>query len=499
MTRILILKISIFILLININTKSIAQWQTIYHPWDISSTLPNLKSVYFFDYNNGMAVGVDNSLSVGMIIRTTDSGISWDTVFMNNIFGIYSEIVFTNSNTAFAIGGGLIAKSTDFGNNWDTITVTTSTLHSIFFSNDSIGYTVGSNGTILKTSDAGTNWFVLNSTVTSTLTSVFFINDTIGFACANGFILKTTDGGLNWSLNNIGIGSLSFIFFSSDSIGYFLSGICFGNYELYKTANGGDNWTLHSTITPFFGCLTSMFFTNDTTGYITGQFQILKTIDGGLTWYFQNSSPPSGGNFLDDLMDVFFLNNDTGFAVGWEGQFYKTTNRGECVIPTGFSFTDSVSTVYFYDSMFNSTSWLWGFGDGGSSTLQNPVHTYSSAGIYNVCLTAASICDTVMICDNINVIISDIPNNNLSRSIEAEIYPNPFSATSTIEYYLTKGTKSAEIIIFNLLGAAVKKYPLKMEHNTLTISAGDLTAGIYFCTLISDYQLVWKKKIVVVN
>jgi PKD repeat protein len=34
------------------------------------------------------------------------------------------------------------------------------------------------------------------------------------------------------------------------------------------------------------------------------------------------------------------------------------------------------------------TSWLWTFGDGGSSTAQNPSHTYTAAGTYTVTLTA---------------------------------------------------------------------------------------------------------------
>ena len=33
------------------------------------------------------------------------------------------------------------------------------------------------------------------------------------------------------------------------------------------------------------------------------------------------------------------------------------------------------------------TSWSWDFGDGGSSTLQNPSHTYTSAGTFFVSLS----------------------------------------------------------------------------------------------------------------
>lgn len=47
-------------------------------------------------------------------------------------------------------------------------------------------------------------------------------------------------------------------------------------------------------------------------------------------------------------------------------------------------------TVQFTDlSTGGPTSWLWDFGDGNTSTDQNPQHTYSSAGTYTVTLTAS--------------------------------------------------------------------------------------------------------------
>ena len=42
-------------------------------------------------------------------------------------------------------------------------------------------------------------------------------------------------------------------------------------------------------------------------------------------------------------------------------------------------------TVSFFDQSTNTpTSWLWNFGDGNSSTLQNPTHTYTSSGSFSV-------------------------------------------------------------------------------------------------------------------
>ena len=46
------------------------------------------------------------------------------------------------------------------------------------------------------------------------------------------------------------------------------------------------------------------------------------------------------------------------------------------------SFTDT--------SLNDPTSWSWDFGDGGSSTAQNPSHSYESAGLYTITLTATN-------------------------------------------------------------------------------------------------------------
>ena len=68
------------------------------------------------------------------------------------------------------------------------------------------------------------------------------------------------------------------------------------------------------------------------------------------------------------------------------------TNNVPCA--ANFSYTQSpspstnLSTFSFTDlSTGNPTAWMWNFGDGGTSTLQNPTHTYTSNGIYLVTLT----------------------------------------------------------------------------------------------------------------
>ena len=50
-----------------------------------------------------------------------------------------------------------------------------------------------------------------------------------------------------------------------------------------------------------------------------------------------------------------------------------------------------VNPIQFTDLSTNApTSWLWNFGDGGTSTLQNPLYRYVAAGTYTVSLTATN-------------------------------------------------------------------------------------------------------------
>ena len=83
---------------------------------------------------------------------------------------------------------------------------------------------------------------------------------------------------------------------------------------------------------------------------------------------------------------------DTGVLASFAGQ--AVTNNMATVPVAGFTGTPtsgaSPLSVTFTDTSTNTpTSWLWDFGDGTTSTVQNPVHAYSE-GTYTVSLTATN-------------------------------------------------------------------------------------------------------------
>ncbi len=63
-------------------------------------------------------------------------------------------------------------------------------------------------------------------------------------------------------------------------------------------------------------------------------------------------------------------------------------------------------TVNFSDSSVFASAWLWKFGDGGTSSVKNPTHTYGDTGKYTITLIinpGATCADTVVVPDYITV------------------------------------------------------------------------------------------------
>ena len=89
--------------------------------------------------------------------------------------------------------------------------------------------------------------------------------------------------------------------------------------------------------------------------------------------------------------------NEYGTDTKTKNDFVSVTEDPNGRIPTA-NFTVDTSTIYlgadlqFTDqSEYTPTTWLWDFGDGSTSTQQNPIKSYNEGGTYNVRLTVSNI------------------------------------------------------------------------------------------------------------
>ncbi len=99
------------------------------------------------------------------------------------------------------------------------------------------------------------------------------------------------------------------------------------------------------------------------------------------------------------------------------------------------SYPDSSNTnkIYFNDaSTGNPTSWTWNFGDGSSSNLQNPAHTYATSGTYTVSLhiSSASCSDST----SSQITIGTPPN------CQASFYAIPDSSNANLISFINTST-----------------------------------------------------------
>lgn len=323
-----------------------------------------IRSINFGDLYTGYASEYSplTQWPYGKIYKTTDGGTTWNIV-LESMFISPTSLFFTNSNEGCVIQvTGSILKTIDGGENWSEVQVPSNyPQYSIFFTDNSTGFAVGSRGTIVMTTDGGISWNESPDHLTSQLRSVYFTNATTGFAVGGGYgygedddcILKTTNGGSTWS---------SVIEFPN--INYYLFSVCFTDEltgfasggGIIKSIDGGNTWYL-----VYQGNANVIHFVNDSLGYAIGDSEVLKTTNSGDSWI------PIETGFLDFYTFVFFTNTNTGYISSFNGVIYKTTNGGDSW--TAYQSSASITSLFFTDN-----------NNGYASTLSGNVLVTEDAG-----------------------------------------------------------------------------------------------------------------------
>jgi len=149
-------------------------------------------------------------------------------------------------------------------------------------------------------------------------------------------------------------------------------------------------------------------------------------------------------------------------------------------------------------SLKNPTAWHWDFGDGNTSTEQNPQHAYLAEGTYLVCLEVSNAYGRDTFCQEIMIVIDDITEAN-HEGIKAHLYPNPATTAATLSL-TTPASFDQGPITFHLLDA----HGREMSHARIDLSNGHafesldlsaLPAGMYICILKKDERVLWRKKL----
>lgn len=463
------------------------------------------------------------------IYKTTNFGISWDTV---GFWGIGQQYGGLYNSTYLAGGDSLVTVG-----NYGAINKRINSLNTIFYSDfvktgngnctdlwveNSYGnmWTVGAPSIpgstfdqIIYSSNGGLTWSVQpTGNTSSSLSSICMLNSSTGYtAGTNGTVLKTINGGLNWvefpAVSGNNIFKIEFVEVNT--------GWVFGAAgSIFKTTSGGLNWEEQSSgeTNKIYSC--DMLDAN--TGWFVGWGDgtdtsiIRKTTNGGTNWIKQNSNTG-----LQSIFDIKMLDYNTGYLCGTM-VVRKTTNGGENwnsvavpVQPFQFQSIDFINSLigalYNRDYVIITTNGgnSWIVKNIGATVYLDPDIGWSKLKLIPGYAFVTS-WNAGVLKDSLDELIGIIEwENTVPKTYELnQNYPNPFNPTTTIKFSIPK-PGNVTLKIYDITGREVRIIINNMQLNagtvTHTFDGNDLASGIYFYSLSIDGNLMDTKKMVLVK
>ncbi len=386
------------------------------------------------------------------------------------------DICFINANTGIAVGSnGKIIRTSDAGQTWSTISSGTSnSLFSLDFPDVMTGYTGGYTGTVLRTLNGGASWNPRTGCGIN-IRSISFLDVNTGITAGSGTLMcYTTNGGLNWNpryVPQFAVTSITFL----NSTTLVASATDMPGAVIYKSTNSGNNWStvlaLNNSGIDVMYSLSYIYFKDPLTGFSTGNRtsygqvwgNIHRTTNGGDNWTVCGSIGPSSGSAM---FGIHFGEPNTGFTVGNNGVVMRSTNGGMNWESQSTGITNSLYTVYMLNAL---TGYIC-----GSNGL---ILKTTNGGITGFINLSNEIPDEFYLYQN---------------------YPNPFNPSTIIKFQipLLRGVPKGRgvqvsLIIYDILGreiAVLINQQLRPGSYEVEWDASNYPSGVYFYKIIEgDY------------
>ena len=213
-------------------------------------------------------------------------------------------------------------------------------------------------------------------------------------------------------------------------------------------------------------------------------------------WFHSGGYPSTV--FIDHNMNIYFKMIGASFGPSKETIEAMIADCGDlCTLgpPQAlFDFEIDGNTVFFFDfSEFASegwiiTDWAWNFGDGNTSSEQNPVHTYTSDGLYEVSLVITTDIGTESDPYTSEIQIATLDISDISNPSEFKIlknYPNPFNPTTTVDYYLNE-SGNVKMNVYDINGRIVDQVINSYQiagHHSVNWNPSNIPSGLYYVIL----------------
>lgn len=159
--------------------------------------------------------------------------------------------------------------------------------------------------------------------------------------------------------------------------------------------------------------------------------------------------------------------------------------------PAEANFSEDIqdATVAFTNTSADFESVLWDFGDGTSSTEENPTHTYTADGTYTVSLTVIKCGKSGTIEKDVAVTV-DLGVNNLSTKSLISVFPNPTNGVFQVKF--DDNSNKAKIEIYDMKGSMLMTKEV-VGKSLFEMNIGQLNSGLYFLKVTTEESTFFTK------
>lgn len=159
-----------------------------------------------------------------------------------------------------------------------------------------------------------------------------------------------------------------------------------------------------------------------------------------------------------------------------------------------FGYTTSGNNASFTNTSLHAGVYTWDFGDGNTSTVTNPFHTYAAAGTYTVTLMASDCQTADTLVQTVTVGITGIQEQE--STTEMVLSPNP---SGGYVFNLEPGAglgKNLQVMVTDVSGKTWFNHQYNTQQKTLTVECPQrLPDGVYLVHIMGEKTLT--KKLVV--
>jgi len=279
-------------------------------------TIPEFRSVAFFDKTTAIAVGEE-----GVIARTDDAGQSWQLLPKLSSASLF-DINIANQNEGIIVGGNSTFLLTrDAGKSWRQLSLKLANFRLQAISvGDEASIAVGDNGTIIQSERSLSAWRPVDSGTREDLHSVTRLDNQMHVAVGeNGVILRSQDNGRNWQSINVQLKENLRQVIALDTRRLIASG---ENGIILTSDDQGKSWTQVDSNT--HDNLSTV--STDGEGRITVigiNGTVLQSYNWGETWSQAASS------FRHAFASVVTANGRRLLAAGYNGGILASDDRGK--------------------------------------------------------------------------------------------------------------------------------------------------------------------------